>query len=38
MPFPKNQLFVLSPSVNLSAKNRVLFFAEKWNLKVEAVQ
>ena len=33
MPFPKNQL-----SVNLNTKNHILFFAENWNLKVEAVQ
>ena len=37
MPFPtnKNQLFGQSHSVNFSTRNRVLFFAENWN--VEAV-
>ena len=30
-------LFVQSYSVNLSTKNRVVFFAENWNLKVKAV-
>ena len=34
----KKQLFVQSHSVILRTKNRVLiFFAENWNLKVEAV-
>ena len=37
MPLTKSQLFVQSHSVNLSTKNRVLFFAKKWNSKVEAV-
>ena len=35
-PLPKKQLFVQSHSVNLRTKNRVPFFAENWNLKVEA--
>ena len=33
----KKKLFVQIHSVNLSTKNCVLFFAENWNLKVEAV-
>ena len=37
MPLEKEMLFVQSYSVNLSTKNRVLFFAENWNLKVKAV-
>ena len=36
-PFPTKMLYVQSHSVNLSTKNRVLFFAENWNLKVEVV-
>jgi len=31
------QLFVQSHSVNLRTKTRVLFFEEKWTLKVKAV-
>ena len=30
MPFPKK-------TVNFDTENRVLFFAENWNLKIEAV-
>ena len=33
----QKQLFVQSHSVIVSTINRVLFFAENWNLKVEAV-
>ena len=33
MPFPKKQTYV----VNLSTKKHILFLAENWNLKVEAV-
>ena len=37
MPFKKKQLFVQSESVNLSIKNRVLFFSDNYNLKVETL-
>ena len=37
MPFPKKTVICASHSVNLSTKNRVLFFVENLNLKVEAV-
>ena len=37
MPFQNRQLFLQSDSEILCTENRILFFAENCNLKVEAV-